>query len=73
MTPMDVPKNQAPCRSGCSALLYHMPVNRLQPGRIDASAAPRKKRTTIKPAKFVHAAINATQRPQTTLDTTSVE
>ncbi len=73
MTPMDVPKNQAPCRRGCSALLYHMPVIRLQPGIKDASAAPRKKRATIKPAKFEHAAIHATQIAQTILDARSVE
>lgn len=64
MTPQDVPTNQAPWRRGCSSLLYHIPVMRLEPGIIADSAAPRRKRTAIKPPKFLHAAVKPMSNAQ---------
>lgn len=53
---MAFPRNQIPCRKGCSSRLYHIPVMREKPGEMEASATPRKKRATRRPGKVWTAA-----------------
>jgi hypothetical protein len=55
----EFPQNQIPWRSGCSEVLYHREVIKVNPGDRLASVHPRKKRATIKPVKFVVAAWQA--------------
>ena len=60
----ELPVNQRPCRKGCSSRRYHMPVIKLNPGETEASAAPRKNRTSNMPVKFLVAAWKARMTPQ---------
>lgn len=55
----EFPQNHIPERSGCSDLRYQSEVRRVNPGDRLASVHPRKKRVTMKVAKFVVAAWHA--------------
>lgn len=67
--PTELPANQMPTRVGISSRVYHVDVRNMKPGVMVASATPKRKRTAIRPPKFLQAAVRATTAPQNTVFT----
>lgn len=56
---IEFPRNQRPCRRGCSEVRYQREVIKLNPGERLASKRPSRNLTTMSPAKLVVAAWQA--------------